>query len=398
MGENPILRALFFRLCQYSKTAITFVFVFNGPQRPGTKRGHRVQAQPPDLIKNMKYLIDIFGFYSHQVLWIPFAVRKAEKAKTGSVRQAPGEAEAELAELNQLGDIDLIITEDSDAFVFGSECVVRTDGLGSDTIALYSADAIENCDSVGFTRSGLILIALLVGGDYDSGIQGVGPSIARGLAKCGFGDQLVDAITTHPEPQALEPFLDDWRHSLRAELSTNSSGHLGHCHKALVPRITASFPSYVLLKRYLEPITSRSLTAEGPSLYGPQQPSDWRPREPALRPITTFCIQHLGWDATTGITKRFHVNLWAGVFFRMLCMVRVSILLINHSLLANQYFPSVWSCMTQVGSCLPPLTHRRLSSRSNVHERQHQPLPFPSRNSESRSPLTTSWPSCTAPG
>lgn len=39
--------------------------------------------------------------------------------------EAPAEAEAELAELNRLGLIDAIVTEDSDAFVFGAQCVIR---------------------------------------------------------------------------------------------------------------------------------------------------------------------------------------------------------------------------------------------------------------------------------
>lgn len=43
--------------------------------------------------------------------------------------QAPGEAEAELAQLNKLGFIDVVITEDSDTLAFGATCVLRTSGL-----------------------------------------------------------------------------------------------------------------------------------------------------------------------------------------------------------------------------------------------------------------------------
>jgi 5'-3' exonuclease len=43
--------------------------------------------------------------------------------------QAPGEAEAELAQLNKLGFIDVVITEDSDALAFGATCVLRTSGF-----------------------------------------------------------------------------------------------------------------------------------------------------------------------------------------------------------------------------------------------------------------------------
>jgi 5'-3' exonuclease len=39
--------------------------------------------------------------------------------------KAPGEAEAELAYLNQIRAIDLVLTSDSDVFMFGATHVVR---------------------------------------------------------------------------------------------------------------------------------------------------------------------------------------------------------------------------------------------------------------------------------
>jgi hypothetical protein len=67
MGENPILRTLFFKLCRYLKTPVTFIFAFDGPRRPEVKRGRRVKRQDPELIEASKQLIDMFGFYCHQV-------------------------------------------------------------------------------------------------------------------------------------------------------------------------------------------------------------------------------------------------------------------------------------------------------------------------------------------
>lgn len=40
--------------------------------------------------------------------------------------QAPGEAEAELGQLNAQGYIDAIITDNVDAFLFGANTVIRT--------------------------------------------------------------------------------------------------------------------------------------------------------------------------------------------------------------------------------------------------------------------------------
>lgn len=39
--------------------------------------------------------------------------------------QAPGEAEAELAFLNQIGVIDAVLSDDVDTFVFGGTMVIR---------------------------------------------------------------------------------------------------------------------------------------------------------------------------------------------------------------------------------------------------------------------------------
>jgi 5'-3' exonuclease len=40
--------------------------------------------------------------------------------------KAPGEAEAELARLNQAGIIDIVLTDNSDVFLFGATRVMRT--------------------------------------------------------------------------------------------------------------------------------------------------------------------------------------------------------------------------------------------------------------------------------
>lgn len=42
-----------------------------------------------------------------------------------TLQQAPGEAEAELAYLNQILAIDLVLTSDSDIFLFGATHVIR---------------------------------------------------------------------------------------------------------------------------------------------------------------------------------------------------------------------------------------------------------------------------------
>ncbi|KAF8221251.1 PIN domain-like protein [Tricholoma matsutake] len=103
-GENPELRMLFYRLCYLLCHPITPIFVFDGPAWPAIKCNMNVIAQAHWLTGRFREFISVFGFHSHM---------------------APGEAEAELAYLNQANMIDAIMTDDSDALIFGATCVIR---------------------------------------------------------------------------------------------------------------------------------------------------------------------------------------------------------------------------------------------------------------------------------
>jgi Holliday junction resolvase YEN1 len=98
--------------------------VFDGNQRPQIKRGHRVSTNDHWMVKPTQRLLNAFNvqwitvhffliiFYSH------FSLRSI-------YWQAAGEAEAQLAQMNGAGVIDAVMTDDSDAFVFGAHTVLR---------------------------------------------------------------------------------------------------------------------------------------------------------------------------------------------------------------------------------------------------------------------------------
>ena len=66
-GENPALRALFYKLARLLNTCILPVFVFDGPWRPSVKRGKKVLTTLNWTAGDFKQLIEAFGFCSHQV-------------------------------------------------------------------------------------------------------------------------------------------------------------------------------------------------------------------------------------------------------------------------------------------------------------------------------------------
>ena len=104
--------------------------------------------------------------------------------------QAPGEAEAECARLQALGVVDAVWSDDGDALMFGCTTLINQHKVGKDRIKdqirVYKAEAI--LEKHGLDRDGLVLFAILSGGDYKTeGLKNCGPKTAALLAKQGVG-------------------------------------------------------------------------------------------------------------------------------------------------------------------------------------------------------------------
>ena len=159
-GANPELRALFFRLARLLAMPVTPVFVFDGRARPSQKRDLSIWTGVHAIQTQLAALLDDFGF-AH---WT-----------------APAEAEAELAWMSADGLIDIVLTEDVDALMFGAHVVVRNRQQRRST----PDDEAEPIDVVtkydtrqgawDIDHAGMVLVAALSGGDYDT----------HGLAACG---------------------------------------------------------------------------------------------------------------------------------------------------------------------------------------------------------------------
>ncbi|SPO23822.1 uncharacterized protein UTRI_03648_B [Ustilago trichophora] len=289
-GSNPYLRLLFYRLAKLLSLPVLPVFVFDGPSRPTWKRGKQVKGRQHAIEQPFTQLIEAFGYQWHR---------------------APGEAEAELAYLNQTGWVDAVLTDDSDALLFGARMLVRNWGKnlsgtkalsrttsassdvfdetpsipsagprlqlsGSDRdhlITLYKADDLVTLPQLGIDRDGLILIALMSGGDYDTtGLLQCGVKIALALARGGFGTTLIDAFKrSYPDqPSASQPcgtfttFMQTWLEQVRDELRTNERGFLPNRRPKLASSIEQSFLSTAdsrkVLAYYVYPLTSKGAT------------------------------------------------------------------------------------------------------------------------------------------
>ncbi|TFK47260.1 hypothetical protein OE88DRAFT_832970 [Heliocybe sulcata] len=303
-GENPELRTLFFRCCRLMTTPFLPLFVFDGPKRPKVKRGKRVSGNAHWMTTGMKNIIEAFGFE-----W----------------RTAPGEAEAELAYLSRIGVIDAVLSDDVDNFLFGATMVIRNpsatlsgnkahpvkNSAGRDDgnhSVIYTSSALLKHPDIGLTLGGLILIGLLSGGDYhQAGLASCGIKTAHALARCGFGDSLLEAVSL-PEEE-LDKFLEDWRQQIRHELKTNSRGFMARKSPSLAKTLPDDFPNIEILMSYARPITSES---EGKRIR-----VDWT-REPDLGKVAGLCELYFEWGVKDIIIKRFRTVLWPSAVLRIL--------------------------------------------------------------------------------
>ncbi|KAK4167298.1 hypothetical protein QBC43DRAFT_297613 [Cladorrhinum sp. PSN259] len=240
-GSNPAIRTLFYRLVRLLTLAIHPIFVFDGPNKPLFKRNKRSVPKGGATVATAmaKRMIRLFGF---------------------AVHDAPGEAEAECAWLQREGVVDAVLSEDVDTIMFGCGMTLRnwtTEGKSSGPpthVTVYEAEDIAKGES-GLDREGMILVALMSGGDYiPEGVPGCGVKVACEAARAGFGRELCKI------KKADTKALEEWKERLLRELKTNDSKFFRTKHKAL--EIPEDFPNMEVLRYYTHPVVSTKTTVD----------------------------------------------------------------------------------------------------------------------------------------
>jgi Holliday junction resolvase YEN1 len=284
-GQNPELRTLFFRLVRLLALPIHPLFVYDGKHKPPFKRGKatsRSYGSAP-IINLSKTLIDLFKFPRHD---------------------APGEAEAECARLQQAGVVDAVMSNDVDALMFGSTLTVMnfskesSNGSGAAThVDCYRAEEILGLSkNVGLSRAGMILFAMLSGGDYlPSGVAKCGSKLAGEIAKAGFGEDLIEILAG--DASEVEMKLADWRDRLQYELHENESGYFQSKHKAV--KIPDTFPDPTILSFYASPTVS---SPEEIELLRTRLTNAWDHEIDALQ-LRWFVADTFNWKYRSGAQK-----------------------------------------------------------------------------------------------
>ena len=218
--------------------------------------------------------------------------------------QAPAEAEAQCAHLNAVGAVDAVVTEDSDAFLFGARRVYRHIFEESKYVEEYDMAVVER--DMGMDRDRLICMALLLGGDYTDGIYGVGIVNATEIV-----DAFCDAASASPAERdafsashGLQSFRA-WMEAVDTEEpaatkkkrqpseSEDKRERFQRVHRNV--RRTwhlrdRSFPNRHVIDAYCHPnVERRWVLPDGRRAFA------WR--EPDVAGLEAFCADKFGWDA-----------------------------------------------------------------------------------------------------
>jgi Holliday junction resolvase YEN1 len=283
-GRNPELRTLFYRLLKLLALPVHPLFVYDGPQKPSFKRGKTISARSygsAPIIRRSKDLIERFKFPWHQ---------------------APGEAEAECARLQQAGIVDAVMSNDVDALMFGSSMTImnfsKESGSGTSSathVTCYAMGQDGHPSNIPLDRPGMILFAMLSGGDYlPSGVEGCGSKLAAQIAKAGFGEDLLQKLAS---PSERKTHLGEWRARLQCELDENTSGYF--VSKRPSVKIPEAFPDQIILEYYTQPKVSSDDEMEFLRIRLRQA---WDQDIDPLA-IRTFAADHFEWNYRTGARK-----------------------------------------------------------------------------------------------
>ena len=209
---------------------------------------------------------------------------------------APAEAEAQCAVLEELGYVDGVVTDDSDALIFGAKHVYRHMFERRRFVQLYRASTIEQ--AIGLSRDHLVAMTLLLGSDYTPGIRGIGKVNAIEVVSV-FGPTLsgLEAFrkwvysgerTTRPNLSAedLSPTLSEAERSARIKRYLLDLFKFKHRHIRGTWGISTNFPDRTVYEAYLSPIAERS----------PENLKfDWS-RPIQEEELALFMNRTLGWD------------------------------------------------------------------------------------------------------
>ncbi|KAK7743602.1 DNA repair protein rad2 [Cytospora paraplurivora] len=188
---------------------------------------------------------------------------------------APMEAEAQCAQLVQLGLVDGIVTDDSDIFLFGGTRVYKNMFNSNKFVECYLSADLEK--ELSLSREQLISLAHLLGSDYTEGLPGIGPVTA------------VEILSEFPGKDGLADFKQWWTEVQQipnrpkeadAHSAFRKKFRKSQATKLFLP---TGFPSPAVYGAYLEPDVDKN-------------PEKFQWGVPDLEGLRRFLMATIGWS------------------------------------------------------------------------------------------------------
>ena len=191
--------------------------------------------------------------------------------------QAPAEAEAQCAAMEKMGLVDGVVTEDSDALVFGADTVYKNIFDDKMFVEVYHSKELKK---LGISRNELLALAMLLGGDYTDGVKGVG--IVNGM----------EIIKAFPVEESVKDGLSDFRKWLEDDEVSFAPGslqeqfHLKHLSARLRWTTPNEFPSPNVLHAYMNPVVDCTESTKAALSWD----------KPDVQALKKFCKLKLDWS------------------------------------------------------------------------------------------------------
>ncbi|MFP4568375.1 MAG: flap endonuclease-1 [Candidatus Woesearchaeota archaeon] len=193
------LTGLFSRFSNLMEKGIKFAFVFDG-EAPELKRAERsrrskLKEEAKELYEAAKQAQDIENMKKYAARTVFLTKEMIDEAKElisamgMPIIEAPSEGEAQAAHLVKRGDAYAVLSQDADALLNETPLMIRNLSISAKRKmpGQYNHKAIEpeiinlkqNLEKLNITQDELIMLAILVGTDYNyGGIKGIGPKKA----------------------------------------------------------------------------------------------------------------------------------------------------------------------------------------------------------------------------
>lgn len=178
----------------------------------------------------------------------------------------------------------------------------------------WSAHEMAQTSSLGTEedcRNAMVLVALLSGGDYDPGVDRLGPTVSMGLAHAGCSNFLK---LYSSDRSAFEKKLGTIHQYMVHEMKSNETGFIGMKQVAKAKTLEAMDPSEVFkalpLDAYLNPVRSPEDPTQGWPGFGEGERSPTRGMSPyggrwTIESAARACERYFEWGTKEMVCKRF---------------------------------------------------------------------------------------------